>query len=67
MYKKAWLTPLADSSIGIGYVRDDGIHGCIRLTSAGHSDLPKLIKLLSDEDRRKVDERFSNVIPFTRP
>ena len=66
MYKKAWLTPMDDSSIGIGYVRDDGTHGCIRLTSAGHPDLPKLMKILSDEDLHIVEASLKNVVPFSR-
>lgn len=66
MYKKAWLTPLDDSSIGIGYVRNDGTHGCIRLTSADHPELPKLMKLLSDEDLHIVEARLRDVLPFSR-
>lgn len=53
MYKKAWLTLLEDSSIGIGYMRNDGIHG-------------KLMKLLSDEDLQIIEARLRDVLPFSR-
>ena len=65
-YTKAWIVPWDAGQIGIAYEREDGIDGFLRLDKAGHPELPKLMRLLSDADLREVETRLKNVIPFTR-
>lgn len=64
MYNKAWLIPFDEGPLGIGYERDDGIRGFIRVDRSGHPELPKLMNKLSDTDLHKLEARLSNVIPF---
>jgi hypothetical protein len=64
MYTKAWVIPWHHDAIGIAYERDDGVQGFTRLNNLGHPLFADLLKLLSPEDRRRVEERLSNVVPF---